>query len=61
MGTRPDAEDLIDETLADAGDTAEVEDHFAEAVEVGDQALRLRTADEAGPVLAELKYETRGV
>ena len=42
--TCPNAKDLVDEALAgtgDTGDTAEIEDHFAEAVEVDDQALGL--------------------
>lgn len=39
MGPRPDAEDLVDATLADAGDSAEVDDHFAKAVEVRGQPM----------------------
>jgi len=43
----PDAEALVDEALADAGDLGEVDDDLADRLEPAGEPLRLRASDEA--------------
>ena len=53
VGGGPDAEELVDEALADGFDALEVEEDFAEAVEVAGEPLGFGAGDEVGAVLEQ--------